>query len=184
VTASGCGVMVREYDHLLADDPAYASRAKRIAALARDPVKLVAASWEALVPQLDRKRSNIRVAFHPPCTLQHGMQIHGEVERLLAEAGFDVMPVADAHLCCGSAGTYSILQPDLAQRLRTNKLRALEANRPDVIATANVGCMTHLQSGTRVPVRHWIELIDDIARPADDRVRVGRDSHREAVAAG
>ena len=184
VTASGCGVMVREYDHLLADDPVYASRAKRIAALARDPVELVAASWEALAPQLDRTRSNVRVAFHPPCTLQHGMQIRGEIERLLADAGFDAMPVADAHLCCGSAGTYSILQPDLAQRLRTNKLRALEANRPDVIATANIGCMTHLQSGTRVPVRHWIELIDDIARPADDRVPVGRDTHREAVAAG
>ena len=180
VTASGCGVMVREYDHLLADDPVYASRAKRIAALARDPVELVAAAWNVLAPQLDRTRSNVRVAFHPPCTLQHGMKIRGEVERLLADSGFTVVPVADAHLCCGSAGTYSILQPDLAQRLRTNKLHALEANRPDMIATANIGCMTHLQSGTRVPVRHWIELIDAIAPPVDDRA----DARREAVAAG
>lgn len=184
VTASGCGVMVREYGDLLADDPVYASRAKQVAALARDPAELVAAAWQVLVPQLDPAKGNMRVAFHSPCTLQHGLQIRGEVERLLVDAGFTVVPVADAHLCCGSAGTYSILQPDLAQRLRANKLRALEANRPDVVATANIGCMTHLQSGTRIPVRHWIELMDAIARPADDRVSARADSRREAVAAG
>ena len=160
VTASGCGVMVREYDHLLASDPVYAARARRVAELARDPVELVAAEWATLAPRIDRDRTGARVAFHPPCTLQHGMKIRGEVERLLVDAGFRLLPVADAHLCCGSAGTYSILQPDLAARLKANKLQALEANQPNVIATANIGCMTHLQSGTSIPVRHWIELVD------------------------
>jgi glycolate oxidase iron-sulfur subunit len=161
VTASGCGVMVREYDHLLAEDPAYAPRAKRVATLARDPVEIVAAAWPEVAPQIDRARATSRVAFHPPCTLQHGMQIHGEVERLLAGAGFTLLPVTDSHLCCGSAGTYSILQPELANALKSNKLHALEAHRPEIIATANIGCMTHLQSGTGIPVRHWIELLDE-----------------------
>jgi glycolate oxidase iron-sulfur subunit len=160
VTASGCGVMVREFDHLLAQDDDYAVRAKRVAGLARDPVELVAAAWEQLAPRIVRSGTPSRIAFHPPCTLQHGMKIRGEVERLLTAAGHALVPVADAHLCCGSAGTYSILQPELAGALKANKLAALEAHRPDVIATANIGCMTHLQSGTRVPVRHWIELID------------------------
>ncbi|HEX6136259.1 MAG TPA: glycolate oxidase subunit GlcF [Casimicrobiaceae bacterium] len=161
VTASGCGVMVRDYDHLLAQDPAYAARARRVAELARDPVELVAAAWTDLAPRLARRGGASRVAFHPPCTLQHGMKIRGEAERLLQDAGCTLVPVADAHLCCGSAGTYSILQPDLANALKANKLRALDAHRPDVIATANIGCMTHLQSGTRIPIRHWIELIDE-----------------------
>ncbi|HEX6795959.1 MAG TPA: glycolate oxidase subunit GlcF [Casimicrobiaceae bacterium] len=160
VTASGCGVMVREYDHLLASDPAYAARAKRVAELARDPVELVEAEWTKLAPGIDRGKTTARVAFHPPCTLQHGIGIRGEVERLLVDAGFTLLAVADSHLCCGSAGTYSILQPDLAARLKANKLDALEANEPNVIATANIGCMTHLQSGTSIPVRHWIELVD------------------------
>ena len=164
VTASGCGVMVREYDHLLAREPAYAERAKRIVDLARDPVELVAASWPALAPRVDRERTPIRVAFHPPCTLQHGMKIRGEVERLLVAAGHTLLPVADAHLCCGSAGTYSILQPELASALKANKLAALQAGKPDVIASANIGCITHLQSGTERRVRHWIELIDEATR--------------------
>jgi glycolate oxidase iron-sulfur subunit len=172
VTASGCGVMVREYDHLLAQDPAYAERARRIAALARDPVEIVAAAWADLAPRLARPGPSPRVAFHPPCTLQHGLRIRGEVERLLADAGFALVPVADAHLCCGSAGTYSILQPELSNALKANKLRALEAGAPQVIATANIGCMTHLQSGTGVPVRHWIELIDDLG-VASARVAAG-----------
>jgi len=160
VTASGCGVLVREYDHLLAEDPAYAARAKRVAALARDPVEIVASVWSGLSPLVDRSRTSSRVAFHPPCTLQHGMKIRCAVERLLVDAGFTLLPVADAHLCCGSAGTYSILQPELAERLKANKLHALRASKPDVVATANIGCMTHLQSGTSIPVRHWIELVD------------------------
>jgi glycolate oxidase iron-sulfur subunit len=160
VTASGCGVMVRDYGHILAQDPAYAEKAARIAALARDPVELVSAAWPDLSGRLVAERTQQTLAFHPPCTLQHGMQIRGEVERLLDDAGYALVPVADAHLCCGSAGTYSILQPELAGQLKSNKLHALEAHRPEIIATANIGCMTHLQSGTRIPIRHWIELID------------------------
>jgi len=164
VTASGCGVMVREYDHLLVRDAAYAERAKRIVELVRDPVEVVAASWPALAPRVARERTTVRVAFHPPCTLQHGMKIRGEVERLLVDAGHTLLPVADAHLCCGSAGTYSILQPELANALKANKLAALQVGKPDVIASANIGCITHLQSGTDRPVRHWIELIDEATR--------------------
>jgi len=164
VTASGCGVMVREYDHLLVRDAAYAERAKRIVELVRDPVEVVAASWPALAPRVARERTTVRVAFHPTCTLQHGMKIRGEVERLLVDAGHTLLPVADAHLCCGSAGTYSILQPELANALKANKLAALQAGKPDVIASANIGCITHLQSGTDRPVRHWIELIDEATR--------------------
>ena len=177
VTASGCGVLVREYDHLLAQDPLYAERAKRVAALARDPVEIVERAWSGLSPSIDRKRTSSRIAFHPPCTLQHGMQIRGVAERLLVDAGFTLLPVADAHLCCGSAGTYSILQPELAERLKANKLHALQASKPDVIATANIGCMTHLQSGTSIPVRHWIEVLDAAMPDAvrDPAPRAARD---------
>ncbi|HMA31437.1 MAG TPA: glycolate oxidase subunit GlcF [Casimicrobiaceae bacterium] len=160
VTASGCGVMVRDYGHLLAQDPAYAQRAQTIASLARDPVEIVTAEWAKLLPQLAQPGSRQKIVFHPPCTLQHGMQIRGAVERLLSEAGYELLPVADAHLCCGSAGTYSILQPELSRRLKANKLQALEAHGPELVATANIGCMTQLQSGTALAVRHWIELID------------------------
>ena len=160
VTASGCGVMVRDYGHLLACDPAYAQKAERVASLARDPVEIVAAEWTTLLPQLAPGGHARRLVFHPPCTLQHGMQIRGVVERLLQAAGHAVLPVADAHLCCGSAGTYSVLQPGIARQLGANKLRALEAPGPELVATANIGCMTQLQSGTSLPVTHWIELID------------------------
>jgi glycolate oxidase iron-sulfur subunit len=160
VTASGCGVMVRDYGHVFAGDPRYAGRAERIAALARDPAELVAQAWPALSTQVAGVRTRRRLAFHSPCSLQHGLKIRGVVEPLLRDAGFELLPVADAHLCCGSAGTYSILQPELAGRLKANKLQALEALRPDVIATANIGCMTHLQSGTGIPIRHWVELVD------------------------
>ena len=181
VTASGCGVMVREYDHLLAHDPVYAARAKRVAELARDPVELVAAAWTGLAPAIERRSTASRIVFHPPCTLQHGMKIRGEVERLLADAGFTLLPLADAHLCCGSAGTYSILQPALSERLKENKLQALEASRPDLIATANIGCMTHLQSGTSIPVRHWIEVLDaamsTTPREPSPRGADARDAH-------
>ena len=178
VTASGCGVTVREYDQLLAHDAAYAAKAKRISALTRDPVEIVGAEWTKLLPQIDRARTSLTVAFQAPCTLQHGMKIRGQVERLLAGAGFTLVPVADAHLCCGSAGTYSILQPELSRRLKANKLEALQAHRPDVIASANIGCITHLASGTPLPVRHWIELVDDAtsnARDAAERPATVRD---------
>ncbi|MEO6749211.1 MAG: glycolate oxidase subunit GlcF, partial [Casimicrobiaceae bacterium] len=161
VTASGCGVTVRDYGHLLRGEPAYAARAGRVAALARDPVEVIAAEWKAIGPRIALDRGSLRIAFHSPCTLQHGMQIKGQVEELIDAMGHQRLPIADAHICCGSAGTYSILQPELAGQLKRNKLAALEAERPHVIASANIGCITHLASGTTRPVRHWIELLDE-----------------------
>ncbi len=164
VTASGCGVMVKEYGHKLRLDPAYADKAARVSALARDVSEVIGGEWENIRPLLPADRSasaGTTVAFHSPCTLQHGQKIKGSVERMLADLGCVLAPVADAHLCCGSAGTYSILQPELSQQLKANKLDALQAGAPAVIASANVGCITHLQSGTDVPVRHWIELLDE-----------------------
>jgi glycolate oxidase iron-sulfur subunit len=159
MTASGCGVTVKEYGHLLAHDSDYAEKARRISALTRDLSEILPEFESGLLAQMAGKIGQ-RVAWHPPCTLQHGQQIRGKVEGLLRAAGVDVALCADSHLCCGSAGTYSVLQPELALRLRDNKLASLAATGADVIATANIGCVTHLQSGTQTPVRHWIELID------------------------
>ena len=153
--------MVKDYGHLLAQDPVYAERAAKIGALARDTVEVVAPEWKKIAPLVAMDLGPQRVAFHAPCSLQHGMQIRGEVEEILRAIGHELLPVADAHLCCGSAGTYSILQPELSSALRRNKLAALEADRPNVIATANIGCQTHLAAGTSRPVRHWIELLDE-----------------------
>ena len=162
ITASGCGVMVKDYGHLLRLDPAYAEKAARVSALARDVAEVLAAEWELIRPLLPAGTGGEgRVAFHSPCTLQHGLKIKGGVETLLADMGYTLVPVADSHLCCGSAGTYSILQPELSGQLKANKLAALQAGTPAVIASANIGCITHLQSGTEVPVRHWIELLDE-----------------------
>jgi len=161
VTASGCGVMVKEYGHLMAEDSLYAKKAAKLAQLARDPIEVVDAVWEPLSKKVVPTTGATSLAFHSPCTLQHGMKIRGKVERVLQALGFELTPVVDSHLCCGSAGTYSILQPDLANALKANKLRALEAGAPAQIATANIGCLTHLASGTRTPVRHWIELLDE-----------------------
>jgi glycolate oxidase iron-sulfur subunit len=160
VTASGCGVMVKDYGHFLAHDAAYAAKAQKIAELARDPIEIVTAEWKKIAPMIAMDQGAQRIAFHSPCTLQHGLKIRGQVEEILMAVGHSLLPVADTHLCCGSAGTYSVLQPGLAGQLRTNKLKALEAPRPDVIVTANIGCLTHLESGTRTPVKHWIELLD------------------------
>jgi glycolate oxidase iron-sulfur subunit len=160
VTASGCGVMVKDYGHFLGHEAAYAGKAKKIAELARDPIEIVTAEWKRIAPLIAMDQGPQRISFHSPCTLQHGMKIRGQVEEILLAIGHSLLPVADAHLCCGSAGTYSVLQPVLAGQLKEHKLKALEASRPDVIASANVGCMTHLQSGTKTPVRHWIELLD------------------------
>jgi glycolate oxidase iron-sulfur subunit len=158
VTASGCGVTVKDYAHLLAHDPAYRDKAARISALARDLCEVVPADF----PQIRAgSAAQARVAFQSPCSLQHGQQIRGRVEALLARAGFQAMPVRDAHLCCGSAGTYSLLQPAISQELRTRKLDALQAGEPACIATANIGCLAHLQQESAVPVRHWIELVDE-----------------------
>ena len=159
ITASGCGTMVADYGHLLAHDPAYAAKAARISALAKDVSEVVAAERAALRALLAGRPAS-KVAFHAPCSLQHGLKIRGVVEEVLRDAGFALTPVDDPHLCCGSAGTYSILQPELSQRLLADKVRSLEAGTPTEIATANIGCMAHIQSGTALPVLHWIELLE------------------------
>jgi glycolate oxidase iron-sulfur subunit len=164
MTASGCGAMVKEYGHLLARDSAYAEKAKRVSDLTRDISEIVAAEKGrllAVTSHESRVTSRPKIAFHAPCTLQHGMKMTGRVEALLAELNFDLAPVADAHLCCGSAGTYSILQPELSQRLLSNKIAALTRESPSAILTANIGCQAHLQSATELPVRHWIEALED-----------------------
>ncbi len=163
VTASGCGVQVRDYGHALQEDGAYAAKAARISELCRDPGEVLVAERERLLPVLEElRRDRGRLAFHSPCTLQHGLKIRGVAEEFLAACGYALVPVADGHLCCGSAGTYSVLQPELSRRLRDNKLAALNAGDPALIATANIGCLTHLQAGSHLPVRHWIELVDEV----------------------
>jgi glycolate oxidase iron-sulfur subunit len=158
VTASGCGVLVKEYGHLLRNDPQYAEKAERISSLTRDISEVLS---EETLPAGSIRPKYREIAFHSSCTLQHGQKLDGVVESILQDAGFTLTPVADKHLCCGSAGTYSILQPGLAQQLLDNKLEALEAGEPEIIATANVGCQLHLESKAGRPVRHWIELIDE-----------------------
>ena len=163
VTASGCGAHVREYAHLLEADPDYAKKAARVTLLARDVAEVLAAEKDGLLRLLEKSVSAGRraLAFHSPCSLQHGLKVRGVAEELLQAAGFALTPVADAHLCCGSAGTYSILQPELSLKLRTNKLACLQAGAPAAIASANIGCIAHLQAGTQTPVRHWVELLDE-----------------------
>ncbi len=163
MTASGCGAMVAEYGHLLANDPAYAEKAARVSALMKDISEVITAEKEilkALPPFASPLSPHRKVAFHPPCSLQHGLKMKGQVETLLTDLGFHLTAVPDAHLCCGSAGTYSILQPDLSQQLLKNKINALTAGAPAVIVTANIGCQAHLQSATGLPVMHWIEALD------------------------
>ena len=158
-TASGCGVTVKDYAELLKDDPAYADKALRVANLTVDISELI--STELInSPPGPELRQDLKVAYHSPCTLQHGQKITGRVEALLQQYGFTLLPVVDSHLCCGSAGTYSVLQPDLSGRLKADKLAKLQSHSPDVIATANVGCQLHLRKGTKLPVLHWIELLD------------------------
>ena len=162
MNASGCGVQVKEYAHALAHDPAYAEKAVRIVELTRDLSELL----PDLVPKLQGKvrtrRGAVRLAFHPPCTLQHGQQLRGGVETHLRALGFDVqLAPNEAHLCCGSAGTYSVLQPTLAYALRDRKLENLAPLQAQTIVSANIGCIQHLQTGTETPVRHWVEVLDD-----------------------
>jgi glycolate oxidase iron-sulfur subunit len=163
-TASGCGAFVKEYGHLLRDDPSYASKAQRVSELARDLVEVLACEpldrLRASSPGNPPMQTQRRIAFHCPCTLQHAQKLGGAVESILQRLGFDLTAVPDAHLCCGSAGTYSITQPELAERLRNNRLDALESGKPELIVTANIGCQTHLDSAGRTPVRHWIELVE------------------------
>jgi glycolate oxidase iron-sulfur subunit len=162
MTASGCGVMVKDYGHALAADPGYAEKARRVSELARDIGEVVIAEQDRLLasPRSALARP-LRTAFHAPCTLQHGLRMPGRIEALLAGLGFELVRVPDAHLCCGSAGTYSLLEPALSARLRERKIAALTHAAPDAILTANVGCQAHLQAATGLPVRHWIEALDD-----------------------
>jgi glycolate oxidase iron-sulfur subunit len=165
MNASGCGVMVKEYGHALAHDPEYADRAARVSELTRDLSELL----PDLTPRLqDRLRPDAigRLAFHSPCTLQHGQRLRGGVEAHLGALGFEVKVARDeSHLCCGSAGTYSVLQPELAYLLRDRKLGHLAALEPQCIVSANIGCIQHLQSGTSIPVKHWVEVLDEALAP-------------------
>ncbi|WP_425257160.1 glycolate oxidase subunit GlcF [Rubrivivax sp. RP6-9] len=161
MNASGCGVTVKDYGHALAHDPAYADKARRVSALTRDLSELL----PDLVPRLQGKLRGPRsrqLAFHPPCTLQHGQQLRGGVETHLGALGFEVrLAASESHLCCGSAGTYSVLQPELSTQLRDRKLGHLAPLEAQVIVSANIGCIQHLQSGTTTPVRHWVEVLDE-----------------------
>lgn len=158
ITASGCGVVVKEYGHLLKHDTDYADKAKKVSELAKDISEVLTEEDIAL----DRISLSTRtIAFQSPCTLQHGQQLDGVVESLLKQVGFILTTIDDAHLCCGSAGTYSIFQKTLSQQLLDNKLIALQKHRPELIVTANVGCQLHLQAQANVPVKHWVELLDD-----------------------
>lgn len=162
MNASGCGVTVKEYGHILHDDPAYAARAARISELTRDLSELLPTLVPALRERVKRPAADRVIGFHPPCTLQHGQKLKGGVEQHLGELGFTVaLARNEAHLCCGSAGTYSVLNPEIAYTLRDRKLGHLNDLKPAVIASANIGCITHLQSGTETPVRHWVELLDE-----------------------
>ncbi|HEY9198251.1 MAG TPA: glycolate oxidase subunit GlcF [Gammaproteobacteria bacterium] len=157
MTASGCGVMVKDYGELLRHDPRYAAKAARVSALTRDLSEVLTDADLSVLRTADDRR---RIAFHAPCTLQHGQKLPGTVEAILTRLGFELTEVRDSHLCCGSAGTYSLLQPALSQRLRDDKLANLQCHDPELIATANVGCQLHLATGSGIPVVHWIELLD------------------------
>ncbi len=156
MTASGCGVMVKDYQELLKNDPHYAVKAARVSEMSKDISEIISHENFESLGQVKARR----VAFQSPCSLQHGMKLNGSVEHIMTQLGFNLVNVMDPHLCCGSAGTYSILQHNLSERLLKNKISALEKESPGIIATANIGCLIHLQSATTLPVRHWIEVLD------------------------
>jgi glycolate oxidase iron-sulfur subunit len=156
MTASGCGSQVKEYGHLLRDVPAYADKAAKVSALTRDLSEVLAAEDLSAFKASQARR----IAFHPPCSLQHGQKVRGVIEALLTGLGHELVAVDEAHLCCGSAGTYSLLQPEIAGQLRTRKLSNLQARGPELIATANIGCQNHLAAASGVPVVHWITLLE------------------------
>jgi glycolate oxidase iron-sulfur subunit len=155
MTASGCGVMVKDYAELLKEDVNYAQKARRISAATRDIVEIIQAEDLSLL----KLTQSEKIAVQCPCTLQHGQKLAGAMEAVLQRLGFSVNPVADAHVCCGSAGTYSVLQAELSEQLGQNKIAALEKSQPNVIATANIGCLKHLETKTQIPVQHWIEIV-------------------------
>ncbi len=159
INASGCASMVKQYAHLLREDTDYAAKAERVVSLTRDLGELLGSSSDEL-QQLVRGAIRQRISFHSPCTLQHGQRLRGVVESLISELGAEILPTVDSHLCCGSAGSYSILQAELSSQLRDRKIATLVAPRPEVILSANVGCIAHLAPATSVPVRHWIEWLD------------------------
>ena len=158
MTASGCGVMIQDYAKLLANDNDYADRAAKVGALYKDPCEIIAAEIISSTGITTTKQPK-RIAFHPPCTLQHGLKINGTIENLISALGHELVTFENKHLCCGSAGTYSITQKEISRQLRDNKLGAIENQQPELIVTANIGCQTHLQGGTKTPVRHWLELL-------------------------
>ena len=164
-TASGCGLMLKEYAKALHDDPEYSDKAKRISELSKDIIEVLSA--EDLSQFHNRAKQFGKVAFHPPCTLQHGQQLPLVTEKLLSQLGFQLTPIADSHICCGSAGTYSLFQPALSKQLRDNKSAAILAGEPELIATANIGCQLHLTAGLQRPVVHWVELVDQLMEASD-----------------
>lgn len=161
VTASGCAAFIRDYPDLLAEDPAYAAMAQRIVDALRDPVEVL----EAAPPAATRPPATPRIAVHDPCTLRNGLKLGGRVEALLRRLGYDPQPVRDPHLCCGSAGPYALTQPAFAAALCKDKVAALTAGSPDAICTANIGCWMHLAETAPIPVRHWLEVVDEVTRP-------------------
>ncbi|MDO5639867.1 MAG: glycolate oxidase subunit GlcF [Neisseria sp.] len=162
INASGCGAMVKEYGYYLRNDADYAEKATQISELAKDIVEILAAETARIRVKIHAAHTGKTLAYHPPCTLQHGQKLKGSVEGLFSELGMTVLLPKDAHLCCGSAGTYSFFQPEWSQQLRDNKLGNLAALKPDVILSANIGCIGHLAGGTATPVMHWIEYLDEL----------------------
>ena len=160
INASGCGSTVKEYGFYLQNDAQYAEKARRVSELAKDIVEILIGETENLTPLFHQQPSQATLAYHPPCSLQHGQKLGGKVESLLAGLGFAVLLPKDSHLCCGSAGTYSFLQPELSARLRQNKVNNLEALKPQAVLSGNIGCIAHIGSGTDIPVMHWIEYLD------------------------
>lgn len=155
-SASGCGVTIKDYAYLMKEDDQYAQKAQRVSELAKDISQIIIEERDQLTPDKGQQR---QIVFHPPCTLQHGLKLTGVVESILEASGYQLLPFQDAHLCCGSAGTYSIFQAKLSERLRKNKLDSLQQPDPELIATANIGCQQHLKTKSKVKVIHWIELL-------------------------
>jgi glycolate oxidase iron-sulfur subunit len=160
MNASGCGAMVVEYAHHLRDDPVYLPKAEKIVSFVRDIAQVVGPHAQALAQHIDVSKLPQRPVFHPPCTLQHWQGLRPASEQLLAALGLPLQPFTETHLCCGSAGAYSVLQPEISTELRDRKLGHLNAAKPDMMLSSNIGCIGHLQSGTDTPVRHWIEAVD------------------------
>jgi glycolate oxidase iron-sulfur subunit len=160
ITASGCGTMVKDYAHLLRNDKEYAQKALKVTELCKDISEVIMSEDYARLQAQQTHRTTKNISWHPPCTLQHGQKINGVVEKILTDSGYNLLPVTDSHLCCGSAGTYSILQAEISQQLQSNKIENLTKHKPEMIVTGNIGCQTHLQEVSDVPVVHWIHLLD------------------------